>query len=56
MLPDLFQQFGIGDDLPQVNVDGGFQSRLQGETSEFDTASREQSVGERREVSSRVGS
>jgi len=34
------------DDLPQVNIDGGFESRLEGEVTEFDTASGEETVGE----------
>lgn len=47
---DLRQQFRVRDDLPQVNVDRGFQSGFQVELTEFDAASREESIGERRET------
>ena len=46
---DLFEQFWISDDLPQINIDWRLQSRFQSEGSKFDTACIEKTVGQGRE-------
>jgi hypothetical protein len=45
-LGDLCQQFRVGDDLSQVDVDGRLQSGFQGEAAKLNTARFQQPIGE----------